>query len=386
MPGRHSVYNSLIAPLIANETLEELLIPFRIFDPPQWALLFQALPTKPNLKVRIRGSVYRHPLLSFVCAELKSGGLEEKASIERYNFVHEIEFLQCRAFSEVQFLEPNDYTVATLRVLPSCQHLTSVTISIHRGNVGVSSAFAEYLESTTALRELRLSAGLGAQVEAYVDTRWWSLVLEALPRNNSLRDLSVTMYRMSVQETEGLADSIRRTTSIRCVYVEHQPSADAKAFVRRLGKDIDQNHTLLNVTCRGDIDVCVARHWHMVQETTRRNSSIVARAARLLLASLFDRYVNGALQRVFPHPTLLAEAAELVKMDKAELVNLIRDRLSRTETLDGFMKTAGVVKERVICHASDNGRLQLDALNEDCWRHVRQYLFIDDVEDGIGPL
>ncbi|KAL1417865.1 hypothetical protein MTO96_026503 [Rhipicephalus appendiculatus] len=92
------------------------------------------------------------------------------------------------------------------------------------------------------------------------------------------------------------------------------------------------------------------------------------------------RYVSGALQRVMPHPALLTEVAELVKMEKAELVNLIRDRLQGLETLDGFMKFAGVVKNRVVCHPSDGGFAELDALNEDCWRHVRQYLFIDDVK------
>ncbi|KAH7976143.1 hypothetical protein HPB52_009330 [Rhipicephalus sanguineus] len=171
------------------------------------------------------------------------------------------------------------------------------------------------------------------------------------------------------------------------------PDASVAAFsellqtslgLETLGLDVEQNHTLLTVMCSGHLDADVAGHWHTVQETTRRNSSVVARAALLLKASPLDRYVSGALQRVMRHPALLTEVAELVKMDKAELVNLIRDRLRGLETLDGFMKLAGVVKERVVCHASDDGCTQLDALNEDCWRHVRQYLFIDDVKEGIA--
>ncbi|KAL1421557.1 hypothetical protein MTO96_022996 [Rhipicephalus appendiculatus] len=380
----HSVYDCWIPALIENETLEELRIPLTIFQPPQWALLFRALPTKENLKVHIENSVYTHQHLSFVCAELKSGGLEEKVSIGCYDFEHEIEPLLCKAFAEVNFSQPNERTVAALRLLPSCEHITSVTISIHRDNVAVSSAFAEFLESTTALRKLHLSAGLGSQVEGDGDTRWWSLVHEALPRNNSLRDLSVTLYRTSVQEMEELADSVGRSSSIRWVSIEPQPTTDASAFVRRFAKDIEQNHILLTLICQGHIRAVVAGHWHTVQETTRRNSGVVARAARLLKASPLDRYVSGALQRIMPHPALLTEVAELVKMDESELVNLIRDRLRVLETLDGFMKLAGVVKERVVCHASGDGCVQLDALNEDCWRHVRRYLFIDDVKEGIG--
>ncbi|KAH7976141.1 hypothetical protein HPB52_009328 [Rhipicephalus sanguineus] len=273
--------------------------------------------------------------------------------------------------------EPYPYTLV--------EYLATTTFLKVLGNAAVSSAFAEFLESTTALRKLHLDAGLGTQVEADGDTRWWSLVLKALPRNNSLRELSVTLYSMSDEEKAELADSVRRSTSIRLVSIDPQPTTDASAFVRRFAKDIEHNHILLTVMCDGHIHADVAGHWHTVQDTTRRNSGVVARAARLLKASLLDRYVTAALQRVMLHPALLTEVADLVKMEKAELVKLIRDRLQELETLNGFMKVAGVVKERVVCIASDDGCTQLDALNEDCWRHVLQFLFVDDVKEEIGP-
>ncbi|KAL3227599.1 hypothetical protein MRX96_048701 [Rhipicephalus microplus] len=383
-PGIASAYDCWIPALIKNETLEKLEIPYQIFEPPQRARLFHALLSKENLNVHIQNWVDRHPDLSFVCAELKSGGLREKVSIGYYKFEHEIEFLQCKAFSEVHFSWPNDHTVAALHVLPSCRHITSINIRINRANVAVSSAFAEFLKSSTALRKLNLSAGLDPPLETDGDTRWWSLLHKALRRNSSLRDLSITLYGMSVQEMEALADSVGRSTSIRWVHVQPRPITNASAFVRRFSKDIERNHTLLTLICEGHIDTVVAEHWYVVQETTRRNSGIVARAARLQKAALLDRYVNGALQRVMQHPAVLVEVAELLKVEKLELVNSIRDRLEGLKTLDGFMKLAGVVEERVVCHPSDDGCTQLDALNEDCWRHIRQYLFLDDVKEGIG--
>ncbi|KAL1417863.1 hypothetical protein MTO96_026501 [Rhipicephalus appendiculatus] len=72
-------------------------------------------------------------------------------------------------------------------------------------------------------------------------------------------------------------------------------------------------------------------------------------------------------------------------MKKAKLSGLMRDRLKRTQTLDGFIRFAAVVKETVVCRTPDDGRTQLDALNEDCWRHVRQYLVLDDVKQGMLP-
>ncbi|KAH8031691.1 hypothetical protein HPB51_020027 [Rhipicephalus microplus] len=83
------------------------------------------------------------------------------------------------------------------------------------------------------------------------------------------------------------------------------------------------------------------------------------------------------------HRELLPLVAELVKIDKAQLAGLIRDRLRRTQTLDEFMRFAAVVKERVVCQPSDDGCTRLDALNEDCWRHVRQFLVLDDVKQDV---
>ncbi|KAH8030901.1 hypothetical protein HPB51_012241 [Rhipicephalus microplus] len=288
-PGIASAYDCWIPALIKNETLEKLEIPYQIFEPPQRARLFHALLSKENLNVHIQNWVDRHPDLSFVCAELKSGGLREKVSIGYYKFEHEIEFLQCKAFSEVHFSWPNDHTVAALHVLPSCRHITSINIRINRANVAVSSAFAEFLKSSTALRKLNLSAGLDPPLETDGDTRWWSLLHKALRRNSSLRDLSITLYGMSVQEMEALADSVGRSTSIRWVHVQPRPITNASAFVRRFSKDIERNHTLLTLICEGHIDTVVAEHWYVVQETTRRNSGIVARAARLQKAALLDR-------------------------------------------------------------------------------------------------
>ncbi|KAH7976144.1 hypothetical protein HPB52_009331 [Rhipicephalus sanguineus] len=193
------------------------------------------------------------------------------------------------------------------------------------------------------------------------------------------------MYGMSDQDTEGLADSILRSASITWVSVFHRPTSKATTVTHRLAKGIIQNRTLLTVIGSRHVDADVARDWLTVQEATRRNSGVVARAARLLKASVFDRYVVAALDRVTRHPALLAEVAKLVEMDKAELSSLIRDRLRRTETMDEFMRFAAVVKERVVCRPSVDGRTQLDALNEYCWRHVRQYLVLDDVEQDVGP-
>ncbi|KAL3224990.1 hypothetical protein MRX96_026178 [Rhipicephalus microplus] len=144
---------------------------------------------------------------------------------------------------------------------------------------------------------------------------------------------------MTIQDTEDMADSIKRNTQL-------------------------------------------ASDWFAVQETTWRNSGLVSRAARIKQASSLDRYVTGAVERVARHPALLDEVALRAKLDRAELAVLVRDRLMQVQSMDGFMRAVGVVKERVVCHPAEDGRMQLDDLNEDCWSHVRRYLVTDDVRRG----
>ncbi|KAH8021359.1 hypothetical protein HPB51_015506 [Rhipicephalus microplus] len=117
-------------------------------------------------------------------------------------------------------------------------------------------------------------------------------------------------------------------------------------------------------------------------ETVQKNGAEPdVRPYRGLAFRLIDQqYVMAALERVVLHPTLLDEVARVIQVDKAELAVMARGRLRRTQCLDGFMQVVGVVKDRVVCHPVDDGRLQVDDLNEDCWRHVRQYLSTADVK------
>ncbi|KAH7944125.1 hypothetical protein HPB52_016341 [Rhipicephalus sanguineus] len=60
---------------------------------------------------------------------------------------------------------------------------------------------------------------------------------------------------------------------------------------------------------------------------------------------------------------------------------MIRSRLSSVEGLHDFMRLTGVVKECVTCAPPVDGcGMQLQDLEDDCWRLVRRYLSFDDVK------
>ncbi|KAH7944449.1 hypothetical protein HPB52_019818 [Rhipicephalus sanguineus] len=75
----------------------------------------------------------------------------------------------------------------------------------------------------------------------------------------------------------------------------------------------------------------------------------------------------------------MEELLEVLSVSDDDLASLVGTRLSDIQGIHEFMRLAGVVKERVTCQLREDGRKQLDDLNEDCWWHVRRYLMLDDV-------
>ncbi|XP_075740001.1 uncharacterized protein LOC142785405 [Rhipicephalus microplus] len=98
------------------------------------------------------------------------------------------------------------------------------------------------------------------------------------------------------------------------------------------------------------------------------------------------RYVTGAVERVARYLALMDEVARTAKLDRAELDVLVRNHLMKTRSMDGFIRTFGVVKERVICHLAMDNHMQLNELNQDCWTIVRRYLVTNDIKPDVAQL
>ncbi|KAH7976468.1 hypothetical protein HPB52_014399 [Rhipicephalus sanguineus] len=128
-PAEPSVYDCLVLPLIENDTLQEVGVPFYIFHSATGSALLRALPAKENLKMVRITSTCRTPQLHWLCAELKRSGAEEKVSLEGYSLTMDIRFLHCKAFSmaNLSFAEYERKLAALVR-LPNCQHLKMIAI------------------------------------------------------------------------------------------------------------------------------------------------------------------------------------------------------------------------------------------------------------------
>ncbi|KAH7976464.1 hypothetical protein HPB52_014395 [Rhipicephalus sanguineus] len=351
-----------------------------------WSEIFRALPMKQNLKKVYIFSTSRYSHMRWLCAELKQSGSEEKVYLNYFaGYSMDTELLQCKAIlrADLSELPTDDRLLAAVRQLPKCQHLRAFGMRIDSDHMRLSLALAEFLRSATALHTLDLRIRGGGSQQAQGQNPWWNVILDSISRSKSVEKLSLVMSGMSIQDSQNLADSVKKNTYIRELRFENTPQANNTAFFRRLSRGIEDNYTLSTVECWDGLDADGVSDWLAVKETVWRNAGLVPRAARIKQASQSDRYVTGAVERVARYPALLDAVARSAKLDRAELAVLVRDRLLATKSKNGFMRFVGVVKERVICHPTDDGRMQLDDLDEDCWSHVRRYLFTDDVKIDV---
>ncbi|KAL1445353.1 hypothetical protein MTO96_029228 [Rhipicephalus appendiculatus] len=349
--GAPNIFECWLPAVIGNETLEELQLPLRYWQPEKWDEIFTVLPYKETLKKVFVEIDLEYPGLQRVCLALGESEADEKVTLKVRHPPASLDLLEFMEYSELcvdgSCYENN--AALTLNRLLWVDSITKVQMSIQRGDLALSRALAYYVARTTVLRSL--------YIQVHDFSEWKS-------RNMDDRDL------------EGLADVVRLSRNVTSVLV----SGDISAFVQRLAVGIRDNYTLLCITFYDRVYPEVAKDWFAVRDTANRNCDLVTRAALFASGRRDDRYHVAALERVYKHRALLEELADVLQIHEADVAVEARKWLTCIEGLQGFMRYAGVVKERVDFHPSPEGSAQLDALNEDCWRLVRRYLMLDDVK------
>lgn len=103
-----------------------------------------------------------------------------------------------------------------------------------------------------------------------------------------------------------------------------------------------------------------------------------------LSAHSFRRYRARALEAISGHPVLVEEVATLASVSVQAAAARVQQGLRSFESMHDFMRLAGVVQERVVCHPREDGRTQIDGLNEYSWAGVRRYLKLEDIRERRG--
>ncbi|XP_070380012.1 uncharacterized protein [Dermacentor albipictus] len=384
-------WDGWLTSLTENETLEELTLPFNIWKPLKWALFFRALSTKQNLKhVIIDGVATDAIALQQVCEALRESGAEEKVvfgpELGASCYRHYLHFLRYHCFRTVVACQADHGTDAPplgrlLHQLCSLNHVTSLTVTIDPGTYreDLSSALADYVGTTTTLKILRLISASVAYPANESDLDW-TAVVESLSRNSSLAELCVSATCVPKEDSERMADVVKHSDNIRRFSVSVQKGWHLEAFVSRLSDGISRNYSLIRVEFPGYMN----NDSFVIWDTARRNSRLVSSASRFLAGANADKATATALERVLRHRALLEELAEVQSIGEDEAAAALRDEVRSFEGLHDFMRLAGVVKERVTCHRREDGRTQLDDLDEYCWVAIRRCLALGDVVDECG--
>ncbi|KAH9379737.1 hypothetical protein HPB48_019881 [Haemaphysalis longicornis] len=340
----------------ANDTLEEVFMPVLLWERECWASFFNSVAKKQQ-------ATEGDPARS------------------------DVEVLKCKSFSKTEVPALTSQT-AILRIL--CQlseltHITSLTLLVYpyRMNQELSSALAEFLGSTTALKSLALETAVWAKCPDGT----WTVIFESLSENRSIRKLRVALDLHS-QDTEHLGSVLKLSRNHSRVEIQLTRVADTDVFAKSMSSGIADNHVLLSICLETHFfsyvsDPHTRKEWFLVLDTARRNSSIVLRAAQFVTGLRSDRGGAEAVEDVFLYPELLEGLAEELSLPTIEAAALVRRGLQCLQSLDDFMRLAGVVKERVVCHRRDDGCLQLTDLGPDCWAVIRRYLLLCDIVDSI---
>ncbi|KAH7984250.1 hypothetical protein HPB52_018599 [Rhipicephalus sanguineus] len=355
-----------IASLTSLEELECSFFPLVRTSPSLVVLGFHGTSMEEHATNNLLST--NHNLLTHVCHTLEDSGVHDKVSCGVYFAEDNIDLLKCKMFSGLFLVRDvhEDVKTAALLQLPDCSHVTSLVLEIPRGNLAVSSALAEYVQSTSVLRKLEVSTGFADDFD--FSDEWWRVIVESLARNNSLKELVFYVDSMSDRDVESIADAVNASRNIRKLTFGDSTVTSLRAFGR-----LDQGWPE------------ASKKVLAIYEATRRNMGLLAVAAAFTKTTELDRYSSAALERICKlHGELLEDLAELADVSAAEIGGLARGHLKRTASLDEYMRITSVVKERVVCHPRDDGSMQLDDLNEDCWEMVRRCLMLDDVEVAVA--
>ncbi|KAH7949386.1 hypothetical protein HPB49_009285 [Dermacentor silvarum] len=349
MDRLQATFDSWLVSLKKNETVEELALPYHIWNQKQWESFFLAMRRKglPK-KVTIGGSFAG--VDQGLCRAIMETGVEGNVLFANWfgrdDYRSNFEILRCRAFSDIRatsFDLAGRQTLPTfMQTLSTLSHVTTVRLEINAAHYdeALASALRHYIGSTTTLRVLELK------------TLRWN------------------------EDVKLLADAVKSSRSIRR-FCFRTTVATATVFLQYFSVNIDSNYVLLDFM----IPVCMEETWFRVREVARRNHNLVALASHVRPGFNCDKRVAAALERVIHHPALVAEVAEVTAVSEAEATDTIRAAIRTFEGLHDFMRLAGVVRERVTCHPRGDGSTQLDDLNDYCWRSVRRYVSLDDVCD-----
>ncbi|KAH7965887.1 hypothetical protein HPB49_011870 [Dermacentor silvarum] len=321
------------------------------------------------------------------CSVIQDGGMTHRVIIEDHHLSPEnITVLRdCTLVTSVTVsykdITDRDILIRAFIVLSECPHVTSLSVKDHLDvtDETVMMTMAVYIQQSLTLRNLRLSLqGRFYDSLALYPRESASPVIMALSSNCRLRSVSLHM-RLSDVDCQSLAEAVSISPLLSELSFPVSRRIFNVAFLSYLSPYMSRNYTLLRIDVPS-VPGYETKTW-AIRNIARRNYNIFCRAARFVMGHR-DPQCARALALVSDHPNFVELIQSKARVGAAEAAAMISRASKTCNSLDEFMKMAGVVKHRVECFPRRDGKAQLVHLNEYCWLEVTKYLSLLDVEDN----
>ncbi|KAH6928250.1 hypothetical protein HPB50_013043 [Hyalomma asiaticum] len=338
-------------------------------------VIIRNLPTGVNLKE--------------FCQTIRNCGLQQLVSIENH-YLTPLDFpsiIQCEEVTSVTihgFHIPNpDNFRAAFTIIATCHHITALRVILggHSLDERLHAAIAACIAETRTLRNIELLHWTDLYNHVHIlDNDSESRLVRALSSNVNLSCVTLECNRLSKKDGESLADLAMSSRALTAITLTTMLGRTIGTFLRSLAPRVNNNYCLLRLRC-ANVSEALNRELATIQNVTSRNSSLVHRAARFVMGDR-DTYCARALELVYEHPRVVELVQAHAAVSVTEAADMVEAAMLGLTCLDGYMKAAGVVKDKVACHRSMDKCKQLDELDADSWWYIRQYLKVTDVIDA----
>ncbi|KAH6942097.1 hypothetical protein HPB50_000672 [Hyalomma asiaticum] len=374
-----------------NSVLEKLVLDIPWSSAEDSCMLIRSLSRNHSLQSLTLCGLPHDGGLREVCSTIRDCRVGQRVLIGDYNVgprdVSELSRCQELTCVTVDSEDFDDASIllSSFDVLLSCNHITSLRVHLALCGDDVCTSLSACVKGASHIKELQLLIVFDNTVNRDNDqSHPTSDLCEALASNHGLTKIELSFsVELAEDDCKTLVNACLNNRSLYELSVRFSEGPRAAFFMSHLLPHLKQNYRLLRL----ELSLCAIPNAEMLaaQDITRRNCSLVERATAFVLGD-HDAYCARAIELVSAHPKLFDNVRRKVmaaSVDaEAKAAAMIRRalRLPCLVEMNGFMKLAGVVRERVVRGtANDGGGLHLSELKRDCWLHIRQYLKLSDV-------
>lgn len=374
--------------LAKNSTLTDLTLDTLGFEQEECCSFFRAVAGSTRLQHVTVQRLLDNRCASMVCRTIRDGNLAGRVTIKGHalSTSNVAELPECR---EVECVSLHSYSpihanniCTAFSILGSCSHIRTLCIKLHNDcfTESIHITLSQYLRAAKNLRDLQLYISWQSYIGPYSRADGdQSYLISALSSGITLSKFTFDGPLLSEEDCLSLSKAILRSRTLHQLSLSMGPDTSTYngRLLRCLAPRATENYSLLHVSVEANDES--DEDSKILAEVTRRNSSLVTRAACFVMGNRTN-YCARTVELVAEHPKLVELVQKKASVRETQAKEMTRRALTSIASLNEFMKAASVVKDRVECIAQQGTRMQIDDLNEYCWRNIRKYIKVADVQ------